>query len=292
MDGTDFAKPLGKTENHAITTERLRRTGFEALGYMPWGTHCCHFFQTQEDLLETLIAFFRAGLEAKEFCLWAVGAPLTEHTARRALKQGIPDSDRYLTDGSIEIVSAQKWYLNGNKFSMTRVLRAWDEKLAQALARGYAGMRANGNVTWLQKQDWKGFDEYERALNEFLSQKPMIVLCSYALEQSRAVDVFDMARAHQYVIAKRLGNWEVVECGPPPSPSDSPTTLTPREQLVLHLAAEGLTNPQIAKHLSISVRTVESHRASFMRKLGLRHQTDLVGYAFRRGFLPIVTQRQ
>ncbi|TMB50655.1 MAG: helix-turn-helix transcriptional regulator, partial [Deltaproteobacteria bacterium] len=60
----------------------------------------------------------------------------------------------------------------------------------------------------------------------------------------------------------------------------------------LHLAAGGFTNPQIAKHLSISVRTVESYRASFMRKLGLRHQTDVVRYALRSGTLRIAIPAQ
>ncbi len=276
---------------NVVATQLLRKTGLEVLGYMPWGTHCCHFFQTQNDLLETVIPFFQSGLEANEFCLWVVDEPLTVRTARRALKQGILDVDRYLRDGRMEIASARRWYLKGGKFSMTRVLRAWDKKLAQALARGYAGMRVDANVA-LQKHDWRGFDEYERALNESLRQKPMIVLCSFALEESGAVEVLDVARTHQCVLAKRLGKWEVVEWRLPPSSPDTHATLTARERLVLHLAAEGFTNPQIANHLSISVRTVESYRASFMRKLGLRHQTDVVRYALRSGTLPIAIPTQ
>jgi DNA-binding NarL/FixJ family response regulator len=57
--------------------------------------------------------------------------------------------------------------------------------------------------------------------------------------------------------------------------------LTMRERVVLELAAEGLTNGQIADRLSISRRTVESHRASLMQKMGLRSQTDLVRFAIR-----------
>ncbi len=63
-------------------------------------------------------------------------------------------------------------------------------------------------------------------------------------------------------------------------------TLTPREREVLHLAAEGYGNPEIAARLSIGVRTAETHRANFMHKLGLRSQTELVRYALRRGILP------
>jgi DNA-binding NarL/FixJ family response regulator len=62
-------------------------------------------------------------------------------------------------------------------------------------------------------------------------------------------------------------------------------TLTNRERLVLQLAAEGLSNPQIAKKLFISPRTTETHRANLMHKLGLRSQTDLVRFAIRKGII-------
>ena len=63
-------------------------------------------------------------------------------------------------------------------------------------------------------------------------------------------------------------------------------TLTAREREVLHLAAGGHSNPEIALRLAISARTVETHRAHLMQKLGLQGQTDLVRYAVRRGILP------
>lgn len=60
-------------------------------------------------------------------------------------------------------------------------------------------------------------------------------------------------------------------------------TLTDREREVFQLAAEGLSNPQIAERLSLSPRTVEMHRGNLMKKLGLKSQTDLVKYAVKRG---------
>jgi two-component system, NarL family, response regulator NreC len=64
-------------------------------------------------------------------------------------------------------------------------------------------------------------------------------------------------------------------------------TLTTREREVLHLAAEGCTSTEIAKRLFISPRTVETHRANLMRKIGVATQTDLVRFALRRGILPM-----
>lgn len=62
-------------------------------------------------------------------------------------------------------------------------------------------------------------------------------------------------------------------------------TLTGRERLVLQMAAEGLSNPAVARKLFISTRTVESHRANLMRKLTLHSQTDLVRYAIRENLI-------
>lgn len=60
-------------------------------------------------------------------------------------------------------------------------------------------------------------------------------------------------------------------------------SLTAREKEVFHLAVEGINNSQIAERLSISIRTVEMHRANLMKKLGVNSQTELVKFAIRRG---------
>jgi two-component system, NarL family, response regulator NreC len=62
-------------------------------------------------------------------------------------------------------------------------------------------------------------------------------------------------------------------------------TLTPREREVLHLTAEGLSNPAIGKRMQISPRTAETHRSRIMHKLGLRGKTELIAYALKRGLI-------
>jgi DNA-binding NarL/FixJ family response regulator len=71
------------------------------------------------------------------------------------------------------------------------------------------------------------------------------------------------------------------------TPLDDYDTLTPREREVLHLVAEGHTSAEIADLLSISPRTVDTHRANLMRKLDLHSQASLIRYALRRGILPL-----
>lgn len=64
------------------------------------------------------------------------------------------------------------------------------------------------------------------------------------------------------------------------------SVLTPSERQIAQLLAEGNTNKQIAGQLSIAVKTVETHRAHIMRKLGIHSVSELVRYAVRNNLLP------
>jgi two-component system response regulator NreC len=63
--------------------------------------------------------------------------------------------------------------------------------------------------------------------------------------------------------------------------------LTLREQEVLRLAAEGKTTREIADMLHLSAKTIEKHRSSMMRKLGLQSLPDLIKYAIRKGLIEV-----
>lgn len=68
---------------------------------------------------------------------------------------------------------------------------------------------------------------------------------------------------------------------------DPYNSLTVREREILQLAAEGLSNSNIAEQLSISIRTVEQHRQSMMNKMEFKNPTDLIRFALKRGILPM-----
>lgn len=115
---------------------------------------------------------------------------------------------------------------------------------------------------------------------------------AYVLKEAKAAEfvhaVREAAHGRRYLsaaLAQRAIEAYVQQS--PETTLDLYETLTARERDVLHLAAEGATNAEIAARLTIGVRTVESYRISMMRKLGLRNQTDLIRYALRRGILPL-----
>lgn len=61
--------------------------------------------------------------------------------------------------------------------------------------------------------------------------------------------------------------------------------LTTREKQVLTLVAEGKKSKDIAELLSISIRTVEHHRANIMKKTDIKNTADLIKYAIQKGFI-------
>ena len=63
--------------------------------------------------------------------------------------------------------------------------------------------------------------------------------------------------------------------------------LTPREQEIFKLLADGLSNNAIAEKLVISLKTVQTHRAHIMEKLNFNNRTELIKYAIRQGIITI-----
>ena len=273
----------------------LPRTELHPVADLAWGTHLCMFFESTEDVLEALTPYFKAGLEDDEYCIWVVSGKLTKERAIAALRQAMPDLNRYLTKGSLEIIPAREWYLQGGDRFEQRLRRAmargytglrvsgWHPRLRRAMARGYTGLRVRGTAFSLQtRTEWKDFLEYETALNDAMRDRRMILLCAYALATSSAADVLELARRHPAALVRRNGAWEAVRWRDVTGLAGQYATLTPRERQVLQQVVEGRRSAEIAVRLSISVRTVELHRANLMRKLAVRSQTELVRYALER----------
>jgi DNA-binding NarL/FixJ family response regulator len=110
----------------------------------------------------------------------------------------------------------------------------------------------------------------------------------YVLKRSADTDLIDaiqaVARGEQFVspVTERAAIKEWLDSGKVDRLDDP---LTPRELDVVKLIAEAHTNKQIAQALHVSEKTVESHRANVLSKLGMRDRVELVRYAIRRGLV-------
>ena len=191
--------------------EKNRKTGIDFIGDVPWGTHFCQFYQTKQDLIDILVPYFKAGLESNEFCIWITSETLGEEEAKEAMRKAVPDFDLGLKKGQIEIIPYTEWYLKDGSFNMQRVLNGWVDKLDQALARGYDGIRLTGNLAWLGKGDWRSFTDYEEEVNKVIGRYLMLAICTLSLDKCGAFELVDIVSKHQFAIIKQEGKWLLIE---------------------------------------------------------------------------------
>jgi len=178
---------------------------------LPWGTHIAHFYRTAGDLVRVLVPYFQAGLERGDACVWITADPLDEQQAGEAFRKVVPDLDRFLESGQLEIAPHDTWYLRGQVFDCEAVLERWAEVMDNALASGWKGMRAAGNMSWLEEKHWTRFMAYERAVDNTLQKSPMTAICSYPLARFKSADVVEIAGIHPESLVKRRRAWRRVQ---------------------------------------------------------------------------------
>jgi signal transduction histidine kinase len=189
----------------------VRESGIDVLGSVLWGTHVCLFYRTKQDLINILGPYFKAGLENNEFCMWITSDPLDPAEAKNALKKAMPDFDKYLKKGQIEILPYDQWHLDKGVFDKERVMKGCMGKLNLALSNGYAGMRITSNTSWLNEEFWESFLNYEAQLNETIDRLPMIAVCTYCLDKCGTSEIVDVVNRHQLAIIEKEGIWKLVK---------------------------------------------------------------------------------
>ena len=189
----------------------IRRSGIDVIGDVSWGTHFCQFYNTSQDLIETLVPYFKEGLASNEFCMWVTSEPLQIEQAAAALRAAVPDLDDYIQKGQIEILDYSQWYTRSGKFSADEVLQGWVDKLNAALEQGYEGLRLTGNTFWLEQADWDDFTRYEEAVNNVIGQYRMLAICTYCLQKCSALEILDVITNHQFALIKRSGRWQIIK---------------------------------------------------------------------------------
>jgi len=276
--------------------QKLRDTGLKAVGEVPWGSHFCIFYETKKDLLEIVVPFFKAGLQANEFCLWIVANSelLTINEAKAVLHEAVPDFDRLLKNGNIEIAPYSKWFMNGRAVDFHKAIARFRQRVNEAVNRGFSGARITGSPAWMRNNlRGRSFREFEQKFDGQLTREQMIAACTFPLRLSGAEDILDAARTHQFAVTVRKGAWKRVEIADTESAkrearqNTSPKLeqLTFRQREILQLVAKGQNTKQIADLLGISVKTVEAHRLKLMRGLKIDNVPGLVRFAIRTGLV-------
>jgi signal transduction histidine kinase/CheY-like chemotaxis protein len=189
----------------------MRATGLPTVDNVSWGTHLCQFYRTRDDLADTVVPFFRAGLEGNERCLWVTCEPFVAADARATLARAVPDLEERVARGQIEILDQSEWYTRNGKMGARDVLQAWLTREKEARRSGYEGLRISGNTFWLSARDWAGFSEYEAIVHESFHGRRILALCSYSLDKCGPDEIIDVLRNHRFALVRRENRWEAIQ---------------------------------------------------------------------------------
>ena len=278
-----------------MAKQSLRKSGLPAVGDVPWGSHFCIFYESKSDLLNTLVAFFKSGLEQNEFCLWIVGRHEfpSRKAATKALAEAYPRFQEFVKKGNIELLTHEELFGTRSRIDPTAAVARVRKITADALARGLRGLRWNGSPAWVRwNLQSRRFCEFEDEVDVLLTGQPVIAVCTFPIGLSTADEILDAARTHQFAVTVRNGVWKRVETSDVDAAVREAEKRSPlleqlsfRQREILQHIAEGLNTKQIASLLGISVKTVEAHRLQMMRRLEIDNVAGLVRFAIRSGLV-------
>ena len=188
----------------------MTECGLPGIAPIPYGLHACHFYASRQDLVQALLPYFEAGLRNNERCIWVAAAPLPAAEARVELAKILPGVGEVIKQGRLRILDFSQWYTDGQQLKGNAIVNLWLEEEEAALAAGYSGLRITGNASFVTPRDWDSFMEYELAVSEAFLDRRIVTLCSYDLQQARAVEVLDVVRSHHCTIERDEGNWRLL----------------------------------------------------------------------------------
>jgi hypothetical protein len=180
----------------------------KALLDMPWGTHVCQFYNRKEDLIRLLVPYFKQGLEKNEACVWMV-ADLTIDEARTALAAVVPDLERYLASGQMQIRHYTEFYTNPNgTVKPADLLSDQFADLGSAMqAKGFSGVRASGSVSWVKSEEsMSRFMDYESKVHCAIQDSRIMAVCTYPAQAAGLHQCRALIHNHGKIFVKR-GEW-------------------------------------------------------------------------------------
>jgi hypothetical protein len=184
--------------------------GLPGIGTVPRNVHVCHFYRKRQDLVDTLVPFFEAGLSNGERCLWITADPLLKVEAATELAKALPVLNEVVQAGQLLIQDAEEWCSQLKEdFAKEMLARLMSEE-TRARADGYRGFRLAANASVFASRDWRAFIEFENALNDAVRNRRLIALCSYNLLDRKATDVFQATRLHHHTLARSRTGWELI----------------------------------------------------------------------------------
>ncbi|MDP3879495.1 MAG: PAS domain S-box protein [Dehalococcoidales bacterium] len=180
-----------------------RKSGISLIGDVPWGTSFCHFSQTDKELLNVLVPYFKAGLEGNEYCIWVTSGTLDCEAARKALEKAVPRFKEYLEKQQIEIIPYSQWHAANKNPGETIILRH-----DNAISRGFDGLRLAADAL-SEKKGGKTSRSYPEV--DTIGRYSVIAVFTYPRDEFDAAGLMEIMKNYRFALVRNAGKLEVIE---------------------------------------------------------------------------------
>jgi len=249
--------------------------------------HICHLYYDDSECYEIATNFLIHGIKRNDKCVYISDRPAPSDLVSRLKGHGIAE----LNNSNEKILEE---ILLNNPVRESKKAQAFitniENKIDAVLRKGHKPLRIlmihSDNFYFLTSSErlWK-----RAYLNKICLEKPIILMSQFQVDRISSKDVLSIFKTHPTIVERNNVYKSPLYVNPETilkgfeNEADKFKALSGKEKKVLGLIIHGLSNSGIAKELSISVKTVETHRANIMKKLEIHNLVDLVKFSMRNG---------
>jgi len=262
----------------------MEQSIFLHLNHLKEHDHLCHLYYNDSECYEIAAKFLVQGLKNKQKCVYISDRHAPAELTSRLEGHGISNSkektfEEILINNPMKETKRVNAIISNLKNSMDKMLKKWHKPLRVLMMHSdLFYFLTNSERLWK-----KAF------LNKICIERPIIMMNQFHVERISSRDLLSILKTHPTTIENNVVYKSPKYIKPDmiiknfKSEYNKFKALSGKEQRVLVLITNGLSNSGIAEELSISVKTVETHRANIMKKLDIHNLVDLVKFSMRNG---------
>lgn len=261
----------------------MEQSIFLHLNHLKEHDHLCHLYYNDSECYEIAANFLVQGVENKQKCVYISDRRAPAELTSRLEGHGVFNKEKafeeILINNPMKETKRVNAIISNLKSSMDKMLKKWHRPLRVLMVHSdLFYFLTNSERLWK-----KAF------LNKICIERPIIMMNQFHVEKISSRDLLSILKTHPTIIENNVVYKSPMYIKPDviikdfKNEYDKVKALSGKEQRVLILITNGLSNSGIAEKLSISVKTVETHRANIMKKLDIHNLVDLVKFSMRNG---------
>lgn len=249
--------------------------------------HICHFYYEDSECYEIATDFLLHGVQSDNKCVYISDRPAPSDLLSRLSGHGISKFkgsnkkvfEEILISNPVKDPKKAELFIQKVKSTIDGILRT-----------GLKPIR----ILMVHSDNFYYFTNTERlwiraSLDKICLENPIILMNQFHVDRISSKDTFSIFKTHLTLVEKNIVYKSPLYLNPETilkdleKEAETFKALSGKEKKVLELIINGLSNSGIANELTISVKTVETHRANIMKKLGIHNLVDLVKFSMRNG---------